>query len=113
MPKLDNREITKVDLPGFPKDDPAWVKMRKEPSANGLMQVEEAKLTNPNIGNTRIGFLLLADLIQEWNLTDAHGDLAQITPENVGTLPMKALVKLQEDVDFDEVKSLSKAKKKP
>ena len=113
MPKLDNREIIKVDLPGFPKNDPAWVRMKKEASPKVFMDIEEMKLNNVNSGNTRVTFLLLSDLIQEWNLTDDHGDSAPINVESVGSLPMQSLVKLQEVIDFKKITGLSQAKKKP
>jgi len=102
MPVAGRTFTKKLELPGYPEDDKAYVTITTNPKAEVWEGVDS---TNP----TTSQFLVISRIITDWNFTDEAGQPLPITPETVkSTLAMLDINLIMETLGIG---GLSSAKK--
>src|SRR3954471_24464573 len=99
MPVLGKQCLKRLELPGYPDDDKAFVTIVTNPKA----EVWEGMDTTDNMSAM---FLILSRVIVEWNFTDETGQVALVTPETVRkALSATDLTLIQEEMGIGGLSS--------
>lgn len=76
MPVLGKKYTKKLELPGYPEDDKAYVTIVTNPKAEVWENIDTGDAMTSQ-------YLVLSRIIVEWNFVDELGQPQPITPETV------------------------------
>lgn len=76
MPQLGAQKLERVELPSSTADDPSFVVLDLNLEAGYLIDMETDNVKQATLE-------LMTNMIKEWNYTDASGNIAEISKENV------------------------------
>jgi hypothetical protein len=99
MPLLETERLQKIILPStanLPADQQEWVVM-------DISQLKGADLDaiDENAEKNIMKFFgqIVTLRIREWNVTEANGELAELSAENIGRLPLEDRAHLYAQID--------------
>jgi hypothetical protein len=98
---LGNRGEKRVVLETSTKiaGEEMWVQIKTALLAEDIDTLLPA-LENPGEDKKKVAYIIMSNAIIDWNFTDATGNKAAITPENIAKVPFDDLNKLEDDINW-------------